>query len=232
MTPMTPPSRPRATAIDRELDVVTLINTFTVTPENQQTFVEVQHGEYRRLAGKIPGAVAANLHRGRSGTRVINYAQFRTVEDVGAWQASDLMKEHLPVIKPYIERFSPGLFRTVHVAARGQDAAKITPGGVAVIAVMSVDPAALEDLLATQRDTAEQLVRSVPGTRAVALHRSVAPPRPGAGPAAAAALYAVVEDEQAARALMEDAGYRASFTTENTHILAIDAEIYTAVAVE
>src|SRR5688500_1727011 len=72
-----PSTKPTATALDPELAFVTLINTFTVTPANQQAFVEVQHGEYRRLQGQIPGAIAANLHRGRSGTRVVNYAQFR-----------------------------------------------------------------------------------------------------------------------------------------------------------
>lgn len=230
---MTP--KPNATALDRDLDIVTLINTFTVAPEKQQAFVDVQHGEYRRLAGRIPGSIAANLHRGRSGTRVVNYAQFQSMDAISAWQSSDLMKEHLPVIRPYVERVSPGLFRVVHVAARDHDAAKITQGAVAVIAVMSVDPAALDGILTTQRDAAEQLVHTVPGTRAIAVHRSVAPPRPGASPDAAAAgvaLYAVVEDEAAARALMEHAGYRASFTAENTHVRAVDVDIYTTVAVE
>jgi heme-degrading monooxygenase HmoA len=229
-------SRPQATALDRELDLVTLINTFTVTPENQQAFVDVQHGEYRRLSGQIRGAVAANLHRGRSGTRVINYAQFRSLEDFQAWQTSDLMKQHRPVIARYVERVSPGLFRLVHVAGRDRDAARITMGGVAVIAVMAVDPDALDGVLAAQRATAEELVRSVPGARALALHRGLTPPRPGAGPGAGAAagvaLYAVVEDEAAAVALMEHAGYRASFTTERTHIRAVDVDVYTTVAVE
>ncbi len=231
-----PPTKPTATTLDRDLGFVTLINTFTVTRENQQPFVEAQHGEYRRLQGQIPGAIAANLHRGRSGTRVVNYAQFRSLEDIRAWQSSDLMKQHLPIITPYIERASPGLFRLEHVAARGPDAAKITEGTVAVIAVMAVEPAALDGTLASQRDAADQLVRAVPGTRALALHRSVGAPPPGADPGAPAAtrtaLYAVVEDEAAARALMEHAGYRASFTTENTHLRAVDADIYTTVAVE
>ncbi len=233
---MTPTSSPRATRIDRDLDVVTIINTFTVKPENQQAFLDAQHGEYRRMSGQIPGALVANLHRGRSGERAINYAQFRSLEDVAAWHTSDQMKQHRPVIAPYIERVSPGLFRVVHVAERGPDAARITEGAVAVIAVLSVDPAALDDLLTIQRDAAEQLVRSLPGTRAIAIHRGVAAPHPGAGPEAAAAtgaaLYALVEDEQAARALMEHAGYRASFTTENAHIRAADVDTYTTVAVE
>ena len=229
-------SRPRATTLDRELDVVTVINTFTVAPENQQPFLDAQHGEFRKLAGQIRGSVVANLHRGGSGRRVINYAQFRTLEDVHAWHTSDLMKQHRPVIAPYIERVSPGLFRVEHVAGRGPDAARITEGAVAVIATMAVDPAALDGVLAAQRDAAEQLVRAGPGARAIASHRAVAAPGPGAGPGGAAApgaaLYAVVEDEEAARALMAHAGYRASFTTEDARIRAVDADVYTSVAIE
>lgn len=244
---MTPTSRPDSTTIDRERDVVTLINTFTIAPANQQTFLDAQHGEYRRLWGKIPGAIAANLHRGHGGTRAINYAQFRSLEEIAAWQASDLMKEHMPVIAPYIERAAPGLYRVEHVAARAPGAATIRVGGVAVIAVMTVDPDALDGVLATQRDAAELLLGAVSNARALALHRSVGPARPGPGagprhgghgpapgapPPARSALYAVVDDEAAARALMEHAGYRASFTTENAQLRAVDSDIYTVVAVE
>jgi hypothetical protein len=228
--------------IDRTGDLVTLINTFTVTPENQPIFLETQHGEYRRLKGQIRGAMGANLHRGRSGRRAVNYAQFRSLEELGAWQASDLMKDHLPVIQPYLERVAPALFRVVHVAEHGEGAARIAEGTEAVIAVMSVDPDALEDVLASQRDAAEHLVRAVPGTQAIAIHRGLPRPQPGGGPGAATAagtpraaqvaLYAVVEREQDARALMDDARYRAAFTTENPHIREVDADIYTAIAVE
>jgi len=223
--------QPNATTIDRDLDVLTLINTFTVVPEQQQRFLDAQLGEYRRLRGQIPGAVVANLHRGHSGRRAVNYAHHRGVDTMLAWQSSDLMKAHRAVIEPYFERVAPALFRVAHVAARAADAARITAGTEAVIAVLSVDPAALDDLLTSQRDAAEQLVRDVPGVRAIATHRGLPDPRPGAGPEARIGLYAVVESEQAARALMEHDRYRAAFTAENPYVRAVDADIYTAVAV-
>lgn len=248
MTSSTAPT----TTIDRERDIVTLINTFTLRPEHQQTFIETQRGEYQRLRGQIRGGLVANLHRGWSGRRAINYAQFRELGDVLAWQSSDLMKHHRTIIDPFIERAAPALFRVAHVASSAGGAATIAEGGTAVIAVMAVDPAALEDVVALQRDAAEELARAVPGVRAVATHRSLPAPGPGPGPGANAgiaahssppaaggpprgpsvAVYAVVEDEQAARALMEHARYRAAFTAESPHIRAADAEIYTVFAVE
>lgn len=247
MTSSTAPT----TTIDRERDVVTLINTFTLRPEHQQTFVETQRGEYQRLRGQIRGALVANLHRGWSGRRAINYAQFGELGDLLAWQSSDLMKHHRAIIDPYIERAAPALFRVAHVASSAGGTATIAEGGTAVIAVMAVDPAALEDVVALQRDAAEELARAVPGVRAVATHHSLPAPGPGAGPGANAgpaahgspaaggpprgpsvAVYAVVENEQAARALMEHARYRAAFTAENPHIRAADADIYSVFAVE
>jgi hypothetical protein len=156
-----------------------------------------------------------------------------------AWRTSDLMKEHRLVIDPLVERVTPRLFRIVHVAEHAEGAAKITEGAEAVIAVMSVDPAAVEDALALQRNAAEHLVRTVPGVLAMVIHRGAAAPGPGSGPETAAsappeatvALYAVTDGEQAARALMDDARYRAAFTTEDARIRELDVDSYTVYAV-
>ena len=232
-------SEPATTIIDRTGGHVTLINTFTLAPEQQQTFIETQHGEYKRLKGQIRGATAANLHRGRSGRRAVNYAQFRSLDEFTAWRTSDLMKEHRVVIDPFVERAAPRLFRVVHAAEHAEGAAKITEGGEAVIAIMSVDPAAIEDVLAHQREVAEQLVRTVPGVRAMVLHRGAASAGPGSGPEAAAgappeatvALYAVVDSEPAARTLLDDARYRAAFSTEDARIRELDVDSYAVHAV-
>ena len=232
-------AEPQTTIIDRTGGHLTLINTFTLAPEKQQTFIETQHGEYRRLEGQIRGATAANLHRGRSGRRAVNYAQFRSLDEFTAWRTSDLMKEHRVVIDPFVERVAPRLFRVVHAAEHAEGDAKIVEGAEAVIAIMSVDPAAALDVLALQRDAAEHLVRTVPGVRAIVLHRGAASAGPGTGPEAAAgpppeatvALYAVVDGEQAARALMDDARYRAAFTTEDARVRELDVDSYTVYAV-
>ena len=232
-------SEPGTTIIDRTGGHITLINTFTVAADKQQTFIETQHGEYKRLKGQIPGATAANLHRGRSGRRAIKYAQFHRLDEFMAWRTSDLMKAHRLVIDPFVERAAPRLFRVVHAVERAAGAAKIVEGGEAVIAIMSVDPAAALDVLAHQRDAAEHIVRTIPGVRAMVLHRGTASAGPGSGPEAAAgappeatvALYAVVDGEPAARALLDDAGYRAAFTTEDARIRELDVDSYTVYAV-
>ena len=72
-----------STTISTENDVMTLVNVFTVTPEHQQELVDVLV-EATAVMRQLPGFVSANLHPSRDGTRVVNYAQWRTVEDFEA----------------------------------------------------------------------------------------------------------------------------------------------------
>lgn len=71
------------TKITTDNDLVTLINVFTVQPENQQRLVDifVEAGE---AMSKKPGFISANIHKSLDGTRVINYVQWRSQEDLAA----------------------------------------------------------------------------------------------------------------------------------------------------
>jgi hypothetical protein len=55
---------------------VTLINVFTVEPENQQRLVEAWQRGTEEVMRHIPGFVSANIHRSLDGTKVVNYAQW------------------------------------------------------------------------------------------------------------------------------------------------------------
>jgi antibiotic biosynthesis monooxygenase (ABM) superfamily enzyme len=59
---------------------VTLINTFTVAPENQQRLDELSQQDTDDLMRQVPDFISANVHRGLDGTRVINYAQWQNVD--------------------------------------------------------------------------------------------------------------------------------------------------------
>jgi antibiotic biosynthesis monooxygenase (ABM) superfamily enzyme len=61
--------------IAKDKDVVTLINVFTVAPENQQRLVDVLVDATQTVMRKQPGFISANIHRSFDGTRVTNYAQ-------------------------------------------------------------------------------------------------------------------------------------------------------------
>jgi hypothetical protein len=57
-------------------DVVTLINVFTVAPEDQQRLVDVLVEATQAVMRKQPGFVSADIHKSLDGTRVANYAQW------------------------------------------------------------------------------------------------------------------------------------------------------------
>ena len=65
--------------------VVTLINVFTVVPENQQRLIEIWQRGTDEVMRHLPGFISANIHRSLDGTRVINYAQWESRE---AFQAT------------------------------------------------------------------------------------------------------------------------------------------------
>lgn len=64
--------------ISESTDIVTLINVFTVTPEDQGRLIEALRDLTERTMRGVPGFVSANLHRSLDGTRVVNYGQWRS----------------------------------------------------------------------------------------------------------------------------------------------------------
>jgi quinol monooxygenase YgiN len=66
--------------ISAELPVVTLINVFTVEPEDQDRLVELWQRATDNVMRHLPGFVSANVHRSLDGTKVVNYAQWESQE--------------------------------------------------------------------------------------------------------------------------------------------------------
>jgi quinol monooxygenase YgiN len=60
--------------------LVTLINVFTVEPENQARLVDLLVEATEQVMRHIPGFVSANIHRGLDGRHVANYAQWGSRE--------------------------------------------------------------------------------------------------------------------------------------------------------
>jgi len=74
--------------------VVTLINTFTVEPADQQRLIEIWQRSTEETIRHLPGFVSANIHRSLDGSKVVNYAQWESREsfiamlndpDAAAW---------------------------------------------------------------------------------------------------------------------------------------------------
>jgi quinol monooxygenase YgiN len=102
------------TTISLSRKLVTLINVFTVEPENQQQLLELLARATETVVRHAPGFISSSLHRGADGTKVAMYAQWSSVEDYQA------MREN-PAPLPYLQqalaiaRFEPGVYEVVEI---------------------------------------------------------------------------------------------------------------------
>jgi hypothetical protein len=102
------------TTIEAGTDVVTLINTFTVRPQQQQELVDSLVRATEDVIRHRPGFVAANIHASLDGEHVANYAQWRTVEDFRAMLADPACREHLEAAGA-LASFQPILYQVKSV---------------------------------------------------------------------------------------------------------------------
>jgi antibiotic biosynthesis monooxygenase len=98
--------------ISKDAKVVTIINVFTVLPENQGRLVDLLARATQTAVIQAPGFVSATLHRGLDGTKVTMYAQWRTVEDYEAMRRNPgpapFLQQALAIAK-----FEPGMYEVV-----------------------------------------------------------------------------------------------------------------------
>ena len=85
--------------ITNQNDVVTLINVFTVSPENQQKLVDMLVEATQTTMQHVPGFVSASIHKSADGTRVANYAQWRRAEDFHQMLKNPKALEHMKPIQ-------------------------------------------------------------------------------------------------------------------------------------
>ena len=87
--------------------IMTLINVFAVAPENQQTLVAVLKDGTEAIMSKRAGYISASIHVSKDGRRVINYSQWKSINDIEA------MRQH-PDVGPYMKRLaSLGTFEAI-----------------------------------------------------------------------------------------------------------------------
>jgi quinol monooxygenase YgiN len=101
--------------ISREGNLVTLINVFETEPEQQQALID-QWSRFAQEVEQEPGFIGAALHRSTDGTRVINYAQWRSEEAY-----SSFLKKYSTQFAtrlPPASRVDPHLYEVVHLYER------------------------------------------------------------------------------------------------------------------
>src|SRR6185369_3572032 len=75
-------------------DLLTLINVFTVKPENQQQLVRVLVEATETTMKFVPGFISASIHKSYDGTKVVNYAQWRSRQDFDAMGRAPKARAH------------------------------------------------------------------------------------------------------------------------------------------
>lgn len=102
------------TTIDTANDVVTLVNVFTVEPENQRQLVDLLNTATEQVMRHQPGFVSANIHVSLDGRRVVNYAQWRSPEDFQSMLADSVAREHMEAVLSLAEA-EPHLYEVTAV---------------------------------------------------------------------------------------------------------------------
>lgn len=107
------------TRISEDRELITLVNVFTVAPEDQQRLVEILVEATEAVMSRQPGYISANIHRSLDGTRVTNYAQWRSREDFEAIFANPEAQAHMREAGR-LATFEPQLYEVVytHTAER------------------------------------------------------------------------------------------------------------------
>lgn len=77
---------------------VVLINVFTVTPDRQQELIEAWQRATEDVMRHEPGFVSANLHRSLDGTKVINYAQWQSLEAFNSMRRNPAAGAHMKAL--------------------------------------------------------------------------------------------------------------------------------------
>ncbi len=101
--------------VSREGNLVTVINVFETKPEQQQELIDQWIRFVEEVAGE-PGMIGAALHRSTDGTRVVNYAQWRSVEDFENFVKK--YREQMEARRPLAQRVDPHLYEVVSLFER------------------------------------------------------------------------------------------------------------------
>jgi quinol monooxygenase YgiN len=98
--------------ITKESNLVTLINVFETRLEQQQALIDNWIRFVDAVKGE-PGMIGAALHRSTDGTRVVNYAQWRSAEDLDRFRKK--YREHMEALVPLAERIDPHVYEVVYL---------------------------------------------------------------------------------------------------------------------
>ena len=81
--------------IEKNRNILTLINVFTVAPDKQQELVTLLIDATQQTMRRLPGFISANIHRSLDGKKVVNYAQWESMADFEAMRKNPEAMPHM-----------------------------------------------------------------------------------------------------------------------------------------
>jgi len=87
------------TTIRVDSAVTTLINIFTVEPENRPKLVELLKSSTENTMSKLPGWISTSFLDSKDGRRVLIYSQWRSAKDIEAMRQN-------PEMGPYLQKIA------------------------------------------------------------------------------------------------------------------------------
>ncbi len=106
------------TNISTRGNLATLINVFEVEPAKQDALVDLLTRATDETIRHFPGFISANIHKSLDGARVVNYAQWRSREDLDAMLQDPSAMPHLMEAKALATRVEPHLYEVTTVRNR------------------------------------------------------------------------------------------------------------------
>jgi len=80
-------------------DVATLVNVFTVEPDNQHKLVQLLKEGTESFFSKQPGFISSSVHASKEGRRAINYSYWTSAANIENFRKD-------PRFAPYVQRLA------------------------------------------------------------------------------------------------------------------------------
>ncbi len=99
--------------IDNANNYCTLINVFTVSPDDYTELFGVLQEATVNVMSKLPGYISANIHISDDKKTITNYAQWASLEDFQNMQKNPEAQEHMKLAAKIATGFKPGIYSSI-----------------------------------------------------------------------------------------------------------------------
>jgi len=108
-----------STILNSNEDLLVVVNTYEVEPDLANQLIEVLTLATRDVLRHVPGFVSANLHLSADGSKVINYAQWRSRDALLAARDFPEVAERIRTAGQLATRFEPVQYTLRVIIAAG-----------------------------------------------------------------------------------------------------------------